>query len=140
MTRLRPKLENFDDVLPYVGDYGRYQWLLLLSLLPYSMTYAFLYFSQFFITITPTEYWCKIDELTNSNFTQEEKIQIAIPLTNEYFYYDQCYWKDLDFKEILKSSKDPRSLKFQTNRTVECTQWEYNFIKISYSSIGTELD
>ncbi|XP_031772778.1 carcinine transporter-like [Apis florea] len=138
ITRLRPKLENFDDVLPHVGDYGRYQWLLLLSLLPYGMTYAFLYFSQFFITITPTEHWCRIDELTN--FTQEEKIQIAIPVTNEYPYYDQCYRKDLDFKEILKSSKDPRSSEFQTNRTVECTQWEYNFTQIPYSSIGTELD
>lgn len=73
MTRLRPKLESFDDILPHVGDYGRYQWLLLLSLLPYGMIYAFLYFSQFFITITPTEHWCRIDELRNSNFTQEEK-------------------------------------------------------------------
>lgn len=67
------------------------------------------------------------------------RIQIAIPVTNEYPYYDQCYRKDLDFKEILKSSKDPRSSEFQTNRTVECTQWEYNFTQIPYSSIGTEV-
>lgn len=72
-TALRPKLESFDDILPYVGDYGRYQWLLLLSLLPYGVTYAFLYFSQFFITIIPNEHWCRIEELIDSNFTQEDR-------------------------------------------------------------------
>lgn len=72
-TALRPKVETFDDILPFVGDYGRYQWLLLLSLLPYGVTYAFLYFSQFFITIIPTEHWCRIDELMNSSLTQEDK-------------------------------------------------------------------
>ncbi|XP_068972628.1 carcinine transporter-like isoform X2 [Bombus flavifrons] len=139
-TRLRPRLESFDDVLPYVGDYGRYQWLLLLSLLPYGVTYAFLYFSQFFITIIPTEHWCRIDELVNSNFTEEERIKIAIPATNVYPYYEQCQRKDLNFTELLKSDKSLSSLDFQTNETIKCTQWEYNFTQIPYPSIGTELD
>lgn len=72
-TILRPKLETFDDVLPYVGDFGRYQWLLLVALLPYSVAYAVLYFSQFFLTLLPQEHWCKIEELVFSNFTQEER-------------------------------------------------------------------
>ncbi|OAD57196.1 Solute carrier family 22 member 3 [Eufriesea mexicana] len=139
-TRLRPKLEDFDDVLPYVGDYGRYQWLLLLSLLPYGITYAFLYFSQFFITIIPIEHWCLVDELVNTNLTREERVRIAIPRTNDYPYYDQCHRKDLNFAEMLKSGKDLRSFEFQTNKTVECTRWEYNFTQIPYPSIGTELD
>lgn len=69
----RPKLETFDDILPYVGDFGRYQWLLLLALLPYSMAYVTLYFSQFFLTLVPQEHWCKIEELISSNLTQEER-------------------------------------------------------------------
>ncbi|XP_033362880.1 carcinine transporter-like isoform X2 [Bombus vosnesenskii] len=139
-TRLRPRLESFDDVLPYVGDYGRYQWLLLLSLLPYGATYAFLYFSQFFITIIPTEHWCRIDELVNSNFTEEERIKIAIPVTNVYPYYEQCQRKDVNFTELLKSDKSLSLSGFQTNKTIKCTQWEYNFTQIPYPSIGTELD
>ncbi|XP_033362731.1 carcinine transporter-like isoform X1 [Bombus vosnesenskii] len=139
-TRLRPRLESFDDVLPYVGDYGRYQWLLLLSLLPYGATYAFLYFSQFFITIIPTEHWCRIDELVNSNFTEEERIKITIPVTNVYPYYEQCQRKDVNFTELLKSDKSLSSSGFQTNKTIKCTQWEYNFTQIPYPSIGTELD
>ncbi|XP_012245549.1 carcinine transporter isoform X2 [Bombus impatiens] len=139
-SRLRPRLESFDDVLPYVGDYGRYQCLLLLSLLPYGATYAFLYFSQFFITIIPTEHWCRIDELVNSNFTEEERIKIAIPATNVYPYYEQCQRKDVNFTELLKSDKSLSSSNFQTNETIKCTRWEYNFTQIPYPSIGTELD
>lgn len=87
-TRLRPKLEDFDDVLPYVGDYGRYQWLLLLSLLPYGITYAFLYFSQFFITIIPSEHWCLVDELVNTNLTQEERyVYLSIYVGNDLIFF-----------------------------------------------------
>ncbi|XP_076238886.1 carcinine transporter-like [Calliopsis andreniformis] len=139
-TALRQKFETFDDVLPYVGDYGRYQLLLLLSLLPHAVTYAVLYFSQFFITIIPTEHWCRIDELINANYTQEDRIQIAIPRANEYPYYDRCHRKDINFTELLMSGKDLRSLDLRTNKTVQCTSWEYNYTQIPYSSVGSELD
>ncbi|XP_076173940.1 carcinine transporter-like [Ptiloglossa arizonensis] len=139
-TALRPKLATFDDVLPYVGDYGRYQWLLLLALLPHGITYAFLYFSQFFITIIPTEHWCKVDELMNTNFTQKDRIQIAIPRSNEYPYYDRCCRRDTNFAELSKSGTDLRSFQFRWNKTVKCTSWEYNFTQIPYPSVGTELD
>lgn len=71
-TALRPKLESFDDALPHVGDFGRYQVYLLFALLPYSVSYASLYFSQFFFTIVPREHWCKMPELMNS-FTSEQR-------------------------------------------------------------------
>lgn len=72
-TALRSKLETFDDILPYVGDFGRYQWLLLLALLPYSVAYAILYFSQFFLTLVPQEHWCRVEELISLNLTQDER-------------------------------------------------------------------
>jgi hypothetical protein len=72
-TTLRSKLETFDDILPYVGDFGRYQRLLLLALLPYSVAYATLYFSQFFLTLVPQEHWCRTEELVPLNLTQEER-------------------------------------------------------------------
>lgn len=58
-------LETLDDALPYVGDFGRYQIFLLIAMLPYSLAYGSLYFSQFFFTLTPREHWCRIDELVN---------------------------------------------------------------------------
>lgn len=62
-TALKPKYETFDDMLPCVGDFGRYQWLIMLALIPFSVSYAVLYFAQFFLTLVPQEHWCKIDEL-----------------------------------------------------------------------------
>lgn len=76
ITALRSKLETFDDILPYVGDFGRYQWLLLLSLLPYSVAYATLYFSQFFLTLVPQEHWCRTEELASLNLTQAERYSL----------------------------------------------------------------
>ena len=71
-TALRAKLETFDDALPHVGDFGRYQVMLLFALLPFSVAYATLYFSQFFFTLVPKEHWCKVDELIDG-FTQEQR-------------------------------------------------------------------
>lgn len=72
-TALRQKLESIDDVLPYVGDFGKYQWYLLLALFPYSMAYANLYFSTFFLTLVPQEHWCYVSELQDLNMTMEER-------------------------------------------------------------------
>lgn len=64
------KFDTFNDILTRVGDFGRYQWLLLLALLPYSVAYGALYFAQFFFTIVPNEHWCKVDALANFTVTQ----------------------------------------------------------------------
>ncbi|KAL0102049.1 hypothetical protein PUN28_018534 [Cardiocondyla obscurior] len=138
---MRPKLETFDDILPYVGDFGRYQWLLLLGLLPYSVAYASLYFSQFFLTLVPQEHWCKIEKLISLNFTQEERVKIGIPKSQYYPYYDRCHRLDLNISAILSYRKDIRSIDFKANRTFTCSDgWEYNFTQIPYASIASELD
>ena len=69
----RPKIETFDDILPYIGEAGRYQWFLFIVLLPFTFVYAFLYFTQFFITLLPAEHWCTVPELNDRNFTDEQK-------------------------------------------------------------------
>ncbi|XP_051159902.1 carcinine transporter-like isoform X1 [Leptopilina boulardi] len=137
-TALKPKYETFDDMLPCVGDFGRYQWLIMLSLIPFSVSYAVLYFAQFFLTLVPQEHWCKIDEL--QNFTIENRIIAGIPRLNEYPYYDTCHRKDLNFTNLLKINKNFHSSLWKTNRTIPCERWEYNFTQIPYASIGAELD
>lgn len=56
---------DFDDVLPHLGEFGKYQKLLFLLLAPFMFFVAFVYFSQIFITLTP-EHWCNIPELPGS--------------------------------------------------------------------------
>lgn len=54
---------DFDDLLPHVGEFGRYQKILFLLMIPFAFFVAFVYFSQIFITIVPEEHWCWVPEL-----------------------------------------------------------------------------
>lgn len=85
ILRSPTKLESFDDALPHVGDFGRYQLFLLLALFPYAVAYSVLYFSQFFITLVPQEHWCKIPELMDS-FTTEQRY-IYNPFLIVYIFF-----------------------------------------------------
>ncbi|XP_066602060.1 carcinine transporter-like isoform X2 [Prorops nasuta] len=139
-TALRSKLETFDDILPFVGDFGKYQCMLLFSLFPYSVAYATLYFSQFFLTLVPQEHWCKIDELIEQNYTQRERIEIGIPRTRTYPFYDQCVRKDRNFSHFIQNGEEFWFSQWRSNGTVECNHWEYNYTSIPYASIAAELD
>lgn len=62
---------DFDDLLPYIGEFGRYQKLLFLMMIPFAFYVAFVYFSQIFMTLVPDEHWCAVPEL--DNFTMEQR-------------------------------------------------------------------
>ncbi|GBP56638.1 Carcinine transporter [Eumeta japonica] len=59
------KATDFDDLLPHVGEFGLYQKILFLLMIPFAFFVAFVYFSQIFMTITPEQHWCWIPELAN---------------------------------------------------------------------------
>lgn len=61
---------DFDDLLPHVGEFGRYQQILFLLMIPFAFFVAFVYFSQIFITLVPEEHWCKVPELANLSVEQ----------------------------------------------------------------------
>lgn len=54
---------DFDDLLPHIGEFGRYQKILFLCMIPFAFFVAFVYFSQIFITLVPEEHWCNVPEL-----------------------------------------------------------------------------
>ena len=58
---------DFDAILPYVGEMGRYQLALyLLMCIPAPLPAAFLAFNQVFLSATPT-HWCKEPHLQKFN-------------------------------------------------------------------------
>lgn len=59
------KVIDFDDLLPHIGEFGRYQKILFLFMIPFAFFVAFVYFSQIFITLVPEEHWCFVPELAN---------------------------------------------------------------------------
>lgn len=60
-----PAAIDFDDLLPHIGEFGRYQKILFLLMIPFAFFVAFVYFAQIFITIVPEEHWCRVPELTS---------------------------------------------------------------------------
>lgn len=71
-----------DDLLPVLGEFGKYQKLLLwLICLPACIPCGFCAFNQLFMTDTPDDYWCKVPDLKNTNLTLEEIRNISIPFT-----------------------------------------------------------
>ena len=68
-TNQNPKIlsVDFDDILPHVGEMGRYQiGLYLLMCIPATIPPAFLAFNQVFLSATPT-HWCREPHLYRYN-------------------------------------------------------------------------
>lgn len=54
---------DFDDLLPHIGDFGRYQKIIFLLMVPFETFMVFVYFTQIFITLVPEHHWCYVPEL-----------------------------------------------------------------------------
>lgn len=54
---------DFDDLIPLIGNFGKYQIILFLLLGPFTFFFVFVYFTQIFITLIPENYWCNVPEL-----------------------------------------------------------------------------
>lgn len=57
------EIVDFDDLIHHFGDCGRYQMLLFVLMVPFICFIAFVFYSQFFITLVPEHYWCRVPEL-----------------------------------------------------------------------------
>ncbi|XP_046597968.1 carcinine transporter [Neodiprion lecontei] len=141
------RVQNFDDVLPYVGGAGCYQWILFFLLLPFAFGYAFLYFTQYFITLTPDQHWCTVPELEGWNLTDQEKIAFSIPIVsttvNESVKdsvetYSRCNMYNVNFTELLSNGiKEPNR---SWPKTPCLHGWTFNFSTIPYASLAAELE
>lgn len=73
-----------------------------------------------------------------SNF----RIEAAIPRSSEYPYYDTCNRKALNYSALVASSESHDHIvlaEWESNKTVKCDRWEYNFTQIPYASMGVEV-
>ncbi|KAF2902147.1 hypothetical protein ILUMI_04037 [Ignelater luminosus] len=127
---------EFDDLLPYIGEFGLYQKILFLLMIPFACFVAFVYFTQIFITVTPEQHWCRVPEL--ENLTREERVLLAIPRGAGGL--EKCRVYAVNFTEILlRGVKEPDP----SWPTKPCDNgWEYNYTTadVPYASIASELD
>lgn len=70
---------DLDDVLPHVGDWGRYQHILLwLVCLPACIPCGFAAFNQIFMDRIP-EHWCKVPTLISAQLSAAQRKELSIP-------------------------------------------------------------
>ncbi|XP_002026430.2 organic cation transporter protein [Drosophila persimilis] len=123
---------DFDDILPLIGEFGRYQKILFICMIPFSFFVAFVYFSQIFLTLIPEQHWCHVPELDGLDV--EARLALSIPMMNGE--YNNCYMYDVNYTEIMAQGKvmaDPQWPK------VKCRHgWSYNYTEIPYSTVATE--
>ncbi|XP_075217415.1 carcinine transporter [Lycorma delicatula] len=125
---------DFDDVLPHLGEFGRYQKLLFLMMIPFAFFVAWVYFTQIFITLVPEQHWCRVPEL--QNLPIELRKSLSIPKTKDGF--SKCTMYVADWKSVIAQGLKEADPSWPTT---SCSQgWEYDFSDIPYSTIATELD
>lgn len=70
---------DLDDVLPHVGDWNKYQHLLLwVVLLPACIPCGFTAFNQVFMDLSPT-HWCRVPELIEADWSVAQRKAASIP-------------------------------------------------------------
>ncbi|XP_072757432.1 organic cation transporter protein-like [Anoplolepis gracilipes] len=125
---------DFDDLLPHVGEFGTYQRILFVLMIPFAFFVAWVYFSQIFITLVPEEHWCRVPEL--KNLTVEERIALSIPVDSDG-YYSKCTMYDVNYTELILNGIKNADSNWPTKG---CSHgWEFNFTDIPYETVATEL-
>ncbi|XP_011157997.1 carcinine transporter isoform X2 [Solenopsis invicta] len=87
---------DLDDLLPIIGEFGRYQkQLLWLVCLPACLPCGFCAFNQLFMADTPP-HWCKVPGLENMDVVRRRRL--AIPTSqDDNETYSQCTRYDIDW-------------------------------------------
>lgn len=93
---------DFDDLLPEIGEFGVFQKLMFLFMIPFCFIAPFVYLSQIFMTLTPTDYYCFVPELSLIP-SEEERKNLSIPMEGSTF--SRCMMYERNYTEIYKSSK-----------------------------------
>ncbi|XP_053673167.1 organic cation transporter protein [Anopheles nili] len=139
---------DFDDLLPHVGEFGRYQKILFLLMIPFAFFVAFVYFSQIFITLVPEEHWCYVPEL--QHLSVEERRALAIPVEEPAGFatgvddgtaetsYSKCTMYAVNFTEVLANNIRKADPSWPTQA---CQHgWEYNYTDVPYQTAATDFE
>ncbi|KAG7188844.1 hypothetical protein KM043_008450 [Ampulex compressa] len=131
---------DLDDLLPVVGEFGRYQkQLLWLVCLPACLPCGFCAFNQLFMADTPP-HWCKVPGLENMDASRRRRL--AIPTSqDDNETYSQCTRYDIDWTaENISVVTMASSMSNESWSIVPCDHgWEYETSEV-ISSIVIDFD
>lgn len=92
-------IEDFDDILPHVGSFGRFQKRIFVFSLPINVFLAVVYFSQIYQTLTP-EHWCAVPELSHLDPEVRRNLSIPLEVREGQLVYSRCSMFDINFTEV----------------------------------------
>ncbi|KAJ2944014.1 hypothetical protein O0L34_g8340 [Tuta absoluta] len=120
-------------VLQHVGEWGRYQKLLFLGMMPFGSFFAFVYFVQMFVVATPQSHWCRVPEL--EHLDQELRRNLTAPLDAKDWEWDRCQTYDANWTHVslTLTPPHPNTSKIQCN-----SGWEFQLGDIPYHTVVSE--
>jgi len=124
---------DFDDLIPHFGNFGKYQIILFLLLGPYTFFFVFVYFTQIFITLIPSDYWCNVPELEHLDL--EDQFKLFRPKINGD--YSRCLMYDVDYQALLNNNVTEADPMWPTQSCIFGFIFDHS--EIPYTTIATEL-
>ena len=76
----RKPLEDFDDILLYVGGWGKFQYRITLVFFLFNIFLGYVFLSPIITLYTPP-HWCTVPDL--ANLTMDQRRELAIPRDEE---------------------------------------------------------
>jgi len=134
----RGPVKDFDDMLQRVGSWGRFQITLMFFFFPFNLFMGYVYLSSILINFSPP-HWCKIEELLNTNLTQEQRRHLAIPMDPDSMQYSKCMMYAPDWNEVISTEE----FELEPNPSwpvVSCSAgWEYD-IENYHRTVVSDFD
>ena len=101
---------DFDDLLPHIGEMGRYQMTFYLLMCIPTMPAAFLAFNQVFLSAEP-EHWCRVPafDALGGNLTSLQQRHLSIPVKRAQHHrglvrFKRCTQYDVNFTAVFEGN------------------------------------
>ncbi|XP_047471525.1 organic cation transporter protein-like [Penaeus chinensis] len=128
---------DFDSIFDHIGGFGRYQMMLFWINCLMNAFLVFVYFGQFFMTLTPPHWCAPPPDLARLNLTSEQVKRLTIPRDPHSGKYLECVRYQVDFSQVVQGNAswpDPNW------PTTNCSHgWNYEY-SLYYPTITSELD